>query len=275
MSITHIVRDWGTDPAIVRISTTDSLATITTTGYLLTQEDEIQAINAGAFEWLTTDYVLCYYSDNGGSWGFFTYIPGTGSLAAAAVVPGSLSATLASGNIFVGNASNAATGVAMSGAATISNAGVVSLAANAVNSAALAPTVLKYAAVPITAAEFNGMYGAPKLLVAAGGANTLLVLDRMVLAMTYNSAAYAAGGVAAAQYDSTINGAGVQASSTTVASAFQATASTSYPSIGGVVAAPFATTVNKGLYLSNITAAFTTGDSPMVAHVWYKVIQTV
>jgi hypothetical protein len=149
------------------------------------------------------------------------------------------------------------------------------LAANAVDSSKLAVTTLQYAAVAVTAANFNGMYAAPKLLVAAAGANTLLVLDRIELVMTYGSANYAAGGVAAVQYDSTANGAGVIASTTLSAATFQAAASTTFTMNAGVVPFPFTTTVNKGLYLSNITGAFTTGDSPMVAHVWYKVIPTV
>lgn len=149
------------------------------------------------------------------------------------------------------------------------------LAANAVTSAKIAANVLQYVAVPITAAEILAMYATPKLLVPAAGANTLLVVDKVFLAETYNSAAFAAGGVAAVQYDSTANGAGVIASTTLTAAAFQATASTTLPMQGGQVALPFTTTVNKGLYLSNITGAFTTGNSAFVAHVWYKSIPTV
>ena len=134
---------------------------------------------------------------------------------------------------------------------------------------------MQYAAVPVSAAEFNGMYAAPKELVAASGANTQIILDKCVLAMTYDSAAYAAGGVAHVQWANTVNGAGVIASSTLTAAEFQATASTSFFMNGGVVSAPFANSVNEGLYLSNITGAFTTGDSDMVAHVWYKVVSTV
>lgn len=144
-----------------------------------------------------------------------------------------------------------------------------------VTSAKLALTTVQYLSVAISAAEFNGMYAAPKLLVPAAGANTLIVLDRVELLMTYNSAAYAAGGVAAVQYDSTINGAGVIASSTVAAASFQAVASTGFVFNQGAVAQPFTTTVNKGLYLSNITGAFNTGNSAMVAHCWYKVIPTV
>jgi len=137
------------------------------------------------------------------------------------------------------------------------------------------PGSQKYTTVAITAAEFNGMYAAPKLLVAAGGANTLLVLDKLDLLMTYVSANYAAGGVAAVQYDSTANGAGVIASTTLSAATFQAAVSTGFVFNGGVVPQTFSTCVNKGLYLSNITGAFTTGDSTFVAHIWYHQIATV
>ncbi len=136
-------------------------------------------------------------------------------------------------------------------------------------------TTINYAAVAITAAEFNGMYAAPKLLVAAPGANKIIVLDKVELLMTYVSAAYAAGGVAAVQYDSTANGAGVIASTTLSAATFQAAASTGFMFNTGVVPQTFTTCVNKGLYLSNVTAAFTTGDSTFVAHVWYKIVPTV
>lgn len=137
------------------------------------------------------------------------------------------------------------------------------------------PTNLNYVAVPVSAAEFNGMYAAPKLLVAAGGANTLLVVDQMVLAMTFVSADYAAGGVVAAQYDSTVHGGGVLATATEAAADFFAAASTSFRSAGSTAIAPFSTSVNKGLYLSNATQAFTTGDSTFVAHIWYRLIPTV
>lgn len=136
-------------------------------------------------------------------------------------------------------------------------------------------TYLIYSSVAVTAAQFNGMYAAPKLLVAAPGANKLLVLKQMDLLMTYVSANYAAGGVVAVQYDSTANGAGVIASTTQAAAAFQAAVSTGWVFNSGVVPQTFSTCVNKGLYLSNITGAFTTGDSTFVAHLWYSIVPTV
>lgn len=139
-------------------------------------------------------------------------------------------------------------------------------------------TNLIYTTVAITAAQFNGMYAAPKLLIAAPGANKLILVEHMALAMTFVSAAYAAGGVVAAQYDSTVHGGGVLATNSEAAADFFAAASTTFvfEGISGntVGALPFSTTVNKGLYLSNATGAFTTGDNTFVANIWYRIIAT-
>jgi hypothetical protein len=153
------------------------------------------------------------------------------------------------------------------------------LADAAVTSAKLDPAVLQYATVSITAAQFNGMYAAPKLLLAAPGANKLIVVDRMALLMTFVSAQYAAGGVVAAQYDSTVHGAGVYATNSQKAADFTGAAASDAFLFNGASGddsdALFSAAVNKGVYLSNLTAAFTTGDSTFVAHLWYKVIPTV
>lgn len=136
--------------------------------------------------------------------------------------------------------------------------------------------ILRYATVAITAAQFNGMYAAPFLLIAAPGANNLIVVDRIELIMTYGTAAFAAGGVVAFQYDSTVHGAGVLASNAEAAADFFQTASTTFTFIGnsgntvGIV--PFSTSVNKGLYISNLTQAFTTGDSTFVCKIHYRIV---
>ncbi len=275
MSITAIGRYFVGMPNIVAIVTDNTLAEITTADYFTSDpiKSQVELLNNGEWEWQDTDMVLISYAPSFlVNW--FKYDAATGTFVANPAA-GGLSNSLLNGRVFVGNASNIATGVAMSGDVTISNAGVTAIGANKVLSSMLSPLLRKYIAVPITAAQFNGMYAAPIELVAAGGANTLLVLDQMQLALTYNSAAYAAGGVAAVQYDSTINGAGVIASTTKAAASFQVTASTTFTFNAGVVDLPFTTTVNKGLYLSNITGAFTTGNSDLVAHVWYRQIPTV
>jgi len=273
MPITAIARNFDGDPNIVTIVTSDDLATITTADYVTSQQTEIESLQNGEFQWADTDIVLISYAPDF-LVNFFKYDAATASFVANPAA-GGLSDTLASGRIFVGSAGNVATGVAMSGDTTISNAGVVAIGANKVLSSMVSPLLLKYIAVPITAAEFNGMYGAPKLLIAAGGANTLIVVEQMVLAMTFVSAQYAAGGVVAAQYDSTVHGAGVLITAAEAAADFTgAAASTTFRSLTSTDVAPFATSVNKGVYLSNQTAAFTTGDSTFVAHLWYRTIPT-
>lgn len=151
----------------------------------------------------------------------------------------------------------------------------IKLADGAVTSDKIDANLIQYAAVPVSAAQFNGMYAAPVELVAAAGADTLLVLDKVLLAMTYDSAAYANGGVVHVQYDDTVNGAGVIASTTLAAASFQDTESTVYTFNAGVVEYPVSSCANTGLYLSNVTAAFDTGDSDFTAHVWFKVISLV
>jgi hypothetical protein len=66
MAITSISRDWGRNPSIVRITTTDNLATITANGYINTQSVEIESINKGSFEWVEGDLVAIDYSDGEG-----------------------------------------------------------------------------------------------------------------------------------------------------------------------------------------------------------------
>ncbi len=198
---------------------------------------------------------------------------------AAAAIDFSKLATLASGNVLVGSAGGVATSVALSGDVTVSNAGVTAIGANKVLSSMVSPLLEKYVAVAVTAAEFKALYSAPKLILAAGGANTLIVLKRAIVAMTFVSAAYAAGGVVGFQYDSTVHGAGVAASNTEAAADFFAAASTAFQFEGvsgnTVAISPFTTSVNKGIYLSNLTADFTTGDGTFVIHLWYSVIPTV
>ncbi len=198
---------------------------------------------------------------------------------AAAAIDFSKLAALPSGDIIVGSSLTVPTARAVIGDITLSNTGVTAIGANKVLSSMISPLVEKYVAVPMTAAQFKAIYSAPFVMIAAQGANTLIVLKRAVIAMTYVSADYAAGGVVGFQYDSTVHGGGVAASNTEQAADFFAAASTSFAfngEAGNTVAiAPFTTTVNKAIYLSCLTADFTTGDSTFVVHLWYSVIPTV
>ena len=125
MSIIAIARNFNGDPNIVTMVTDNTAAEITTNGYFTGAAivAEVEALQNGVFETALTDLWLIYASDG---IGFYTYDTATGAFVALTGNAG-LSSTLSSGNIFVGNASNVATGVAMSGVIAITNAGVTSI----------------------------------------------------------------------------------------------------------------------------------------------------
>ncbi len=151
MAITAIGRYFVGDPNIVAIVTTDNLATITTNGYVTAQQANIEALQNGEFQWTETDLVLMFYSPS--QIGFFTY--DAVNLTFDELAPsGGLPNTLQSGDIFVGNVSNVATGVPVTGDVLMSNTGVTSIAAgvivNADINAAAAIAFSKLAALPST-----------------------------------------------------------------------------------------------------------------------------
>lgn len=67
MSITAISADFSQNPRTVRIESTDDFETITASGYLTAQADNIFALNAGAFDFLSNDLLLIDY-DGGENW---------------------------------------------------------------------------------------------------------------------------------------------------------------------------------------------------------------
>lgn len=269
MTVLSISRDWGFEPCIVRMLVDNTLAEITTTGYLNDEAENIELLNAGEFTWLDSDIVLIKYDTD---FGFFVRNATNADFEEVAI-PGALSQTLASGDVFVGSAGNVATGVTMSGDATMSNTGVLTIANNAITSAKMAANVLKYAQVSVTAAEFLGMYVTPKLLVAAAGANTQIVLHSAKILLDYGTVQLANGGAVHIQYDSTTLGAGTKATDTIAAAGFTGAVADSTAQFSGTQAMALAsTTVNKGLYLSNASAAFITGDSTFKVDVWYSTV---
>lgn len=158
-------------------------------------------------------------------------------------------------------------------------AGLFAVSINASGIVTLVPAgnASNYVSVPMTLAQFQGMYAAPFLLVPAQGSNLLIIANSMQIIQTYGSAALAAGGVVAAQYDSTVHGGGILATNSEQAADFFVTASNVYNFIsasGNGSNMPFASCVNKGLYLSNATGAFTTGTgSSFVVDVKYSVVK--
>lgn len=280
-TITSIKREFNLFPNIVGIVTTANLTTITTTGYFANELDNVELLNNGVWQWENEDLVLIYYAT--AQIGFFTYDAATQAFVALAD-NGNLSNTLPSGDIFVGNASNIATGVAMSGDATISNTGALTIASGAVTGSKIAANTVDYAnialdvaataTVSLTAAQIKALYDTPVQLIAAPGAGKLILIDSILWDIAYGTTQYTAGGAIQAQYGNTVHGAGSPASASIAAATLNGIAASGFIANGSGSAtlnAP-ATVKNTAVYLSNATADFATGDSTATLYIRYRVV---
>lgn len=110
--------------------------------------------------------------------------------------------SLTSAYIFVGNGSNLATGVAVSGDITLSNAGVVAIGAGKVTVAMCNAAVMKEATGTLTQAQLLAI-STPIEVIAAGGAGTIHIVDEVEMLHTYSTAQYATGSDLALEYGTT------------------------------------------------------------------------
>ncbi len=106
-----------------------------------------------------------------------------------------VTSALTSAHILVGNVSNVATDVAMSGVVAIDNAGATSF-----TSTVSAGTVS--ATVSLTQANIQAMGVTPVEILAAAAAGTYYVVDQVEVIHTYATAVYTGGGDVQLQYDS-------------------------------------------------------------------------
>jgi hypothetical protein len=288
MAITAIGRYFTGDPNIVGIVCDNTLAEITTAGYLTGAAiaAEVVALNNGEFDWEVTDQVLISYAPNAlVNW--FRH-DATNNTFTANPAAGGLSNSLPSGDIFVGNGANIATGVAMSNDATMANTGALTIANGAVTGAKMANNTVDFAqialdvaataTVSLTAAQVNGMYAAPVQLIAAPGAGKLILIDSILWDIAFVSASYAAGGAIQAQYGNTVHGAGPQASASIAAATLNAVAADSFLANGSgalTLAAAESGSENTAVFLSNATGAFTTGDSTVTLYIRYRILTPV
>lgn len=139
----------------------------------------------------------------------------------------------------------------------------------------LAVGLPNFASGVLTSAQFKGMEAAPVQLLAAQGANTLIIVHDFVLELVFVSAQYANGGAVGLEYGNTAALAGPAASLTIPAASFTGAAASSV--MGGGFSLPVATVanaVNKGIFISNDTAPYITGDSTFNWYMVYSVVAT-
>lgn len=139
-------------------------------------------------------------------------------------------------------------------------------------------SLLVYLKVPMTLANFTGMYATPFSLINAptgsGPTGTCILVDQMIVEWVYGAAALTAGGVVLAQYGNTANGLGSPATMTLAAADFTGiAASTSYSAVSPASAAANTAIVDMGIYLSNQTQPFATGTGGSAnIHLWFHYV---
>lgn len=168
-SVTGLV---GVTPRVVYIDTNDTLATVTTAGYL----NQAQANGASLKE---SDMALVTIKSSPSAtsvqvaWLEISYSSGDWSLVAS-----STTLPLATAKILVGNAAGVATAVSMSGDATIASSGALTIAADAVTTTkiinaavtkAKLATAIQPAAVVKFANKHNEAGGSATVTIAAAG----------------------------------------------------------------------------------------------------------
>lgn len=211
MAITSISTDWGVDPRIIRITTTDTFATLTTTGYLTAQATNIENLQNGEFQWTPTDYCLIAY--NGGE-GFFTM--------------------------------------------------------DSVNNT-FASTGLLNAQVRVSSAQIMGMNANPVEIIPAPSNGNMVVLRGIVNTYLFGTTQYTGGGALGLEWGNTAALAGPAASTTLAGATFDGYTASNNFELTPDNTDTLANIANMGVYLSNGTAAFATGDGSLLVNVSYVI----
>lgn len=166
-----------------------------------------------------------------------------------------------SGKILVGDGADIEA-VSVSGDATLSSAGAISLAV----------TQVKYTKVAVSSAELLAINATPKTIVAAPGAGYTTIVHRALLVLNYNSAAYVNNGILGL-YET--NAAGALLTGTlTLASFLGQTADTQKELHPTAASATTGLTRldNKAVVLTQATGESITGNSPIDVHCWYSTV---
>lgn len=215
MGITAISRDWGEEPSIVRVVTTDSLSTIIAAGYITAQATNIAAIQNGVFQWRLDDYVLIAYA---GGEAFFTY--------------------------------------------------------DSVNNTFI-PAGVSTAQVRLTSAQIKAMSATPVQIVAAPGVGKMVIVGRNVNTYLFGTTQYTGGGAIGLEFGNTALLAGPAASTTLAGATFDGYTASNNFELTPNNTNTSANINNMGIFISNNTAPFATGDGTLIVNLNYQIVPAV
>jgi hypothetical protein len=223
MAITALSTDWGTYPRIIRVTTTDSLSTVLTAGYITAQAANIKALQNGAFQWTPEDLVLI-----------------------AGVIPGAPPVLLFESFFNVNPTFTSFI------PATVSNSFLTQ--------------------VLVTSAQIQTMDATPVPILPLAPSGYIYLLNSIQGTYLYGGTQYTAGGAIGLEWADTAALAGPAASSTLAGATFDG-----YTANNTFVLTPnntntLANIEGMGVWLSNNTAPFATGNGTLLMNVGYQLI---
>jgi hypothetical protein len=126
---------------------------------------------------------------------------------------------------------------------------------------------LNLATANLTATQIQAMFATPVSLVAAPGANKVIVVDKILLRSRRTSTAFTGGGALSIRYHVTTS----TVLATPAATLLTGAAGTQDMLFGMNSGDPNGITLpeNEGLDLTNLTGAFAAGTGTLTAYVWY------
>lgn len=153
-----------------------------------------------------------------------------------------------------------------------------SLSSNGTGTLSFSNLTPRYATLTLTSAQVLGMFATPVTLIPAPGAGLMNVVIFFQANLIFNTTAYAGGGNFYLQYGTTSNS-NFRATEVNASAAFiRRVASATYSiqgnisDTGGATGLLSTNSVNQAISITNLTGAFTTGNSTVRLQVWYTVV---
>jgi hypothetical protein len=131
-----------------------------------------------------------------------------------------------------------------------------------------------YQKFPISPTQIMGMFATPVQLVAAGGAHTSYCVRACIYELLFNSIAYTSGGVYTIQFGSSAGLGGPREMTAFSAASLNVSTNSVIFQLWDTGLSFLTTAVNQGLYFSNATGAFASGNSTLNIHLYYQLIAT-
>ncbi len=135
-------------------------------------------------------------------------------------------------------------------------------------------SVTSFATLVVSPTMLEAAYATPQLMIPAQGANTVIVLTNIFDEFVWNTTQYTGGGALGLQYGNTAHLGGTAASSTIAGATIDGFTADNFFTLTPEATGVSSTMTNMGIYLSNGTAAFATGDGYLSFSLTYQVVNT-